>query len=70
MKALQGNFFLRGYFKRKAKEKEKNPVIIDAAAVSSDVIDPEMDEDELKEIIAEAQKALEVKRKKGKTTPQ
>lgn len=68
MKALQGNFFLRGYFKRKAKEKEKSPVVIDVAAVSSDAIDPEMDEDELKEIIAEAQKALELKRKKAKTT--
>jgi phospholipid/cholesterol/gamma-HCH transport system substrate-binding protein len=70
MKALQGNFFLRGYFKRKAREKEKNPLVTDAAAVSSDVIDPEMGEDELNEIIVEAQKALTAKRKKDKTSAQ
>ena len=62
MKALQGNFFLRGYFKRKAREKAN----ADTTAVSavSDAIDPEMDEDELKELIAEAQKALDAKKKK------
>lgn len=60
MKALQGNYFLRGYFKRKAREQGKNtdaqkemgpPVEIDA----------DMNEAELKEIISEAQKALEKK---------
>jgi len=70
MKALQGNFFLRGYFKRKAREKEKSPLVADAAAVSSDVIDPEMGEDELNEIIVEAQKALSAKHAKDKATAQ
>lgn len=62
MKALQGNFFLRGYFKRKAKAKANADTT--AASAVSDALDPDMDEDELKELIAEAQKALEAKKKK------
>jgi phospholipid/cholesterol/gamma-HCH transport system substrate-binding protein len=62
MKALQGNFFLRGYFKRKAREKARTDTT--AVAVDVDGIDPDMDENELKDLIAEAQKALDAKRKK------
>jgi len=63
MKALQSNYFLRGYFKRKAKEDQ---VLLTGAAVSSGTpdIDPDLDEQELKDIIAEAQKALDAKRRK------
>ena len=65
MKALQGNFFLRGYFKRKEREKAKNAANgIVPVSDSTDIIDPTMDEDDLKELIAEAQKALDAKRKK------
>lgn len=66
MKALQGNYFLRGYFKRKAKEagKEADSTIIVPSA--TETIDPDMDEQELKQIIAEAQKALDAKNGKGK----
>ncbi len=62
MKALQGNFFLRGYFKKKAKEKAKADTT--AVIAVSDDIDPDMDEEELEELIAEAKKALDAKRKK------
>jgi phospholipid/cholesterol/gamma-HCH transport system substrate-binding protein len=41
MKALQGNFFLRGYFKRKAREKARTDTT--AVAVDVDGIDPDMD---------------------------
>lgn len=60
MKALQGNYFLRGYFKRKAKKDA------DSKAADSELapdIDKDMDEAELKSIITEAQKALDAKRK-------
>ncbi|KAA8486818.1 phospholipid/cholesterol/gamma-HCH transport system substrate-binding protein [Arcticibacter tournemirensis] len=62
MKALQGNFFLRGYFKKKAEEDKKNGVVRTAAAPEG--IDADMDEKELADIIAEAQKALDAKRLK------
>lgn len=67
MKALQGNFFLRGYFKRKERERLKSDTIVNAVMVQNvddDIIDPDMDEDELKELITEAQKALEAKKRK------
>jgi phospholipid/cholesterol/gamma-HCH transport system substrate-binding protein len=63
MKALQGNIFLRGYFKKKAKADNANAA--EAAtdpALENAVV--EMDEAELKEIIAEAQKALDAKKAK------
>ncbi len=60
MKALQGNFFLRGYFKKKAAEEEKESVVHKAAVVPEDV-SSDMEEKELKDIIAEAQKALDEK---------
>lgn len=53
MKALQGNFLFRGYFKR--KEREKNKLAANVSA--SDSTDIEMDEDDLKEIEAAAEKA-------------
>lgn len=65
MKALQGNYFLRGYFKRKARGEEKEGNAQDTTATVPDV-DESMDEAELKEIIAEAQKALDAKKAKKK----
>lgn len=63
MKALQTNYFFRGYFKRKAGEKEDEASGIMDDARPADV-DDDMDEAELKAIIAEAQKALDEKKKK------
>jgi phospholipid/cholesterol/gamma-HCH transport system substrate-binding protein len=64
MKALHGNFFFKGYFKRKAEEAGENPDInevkFDPSGTASD-----MDSTELVDIIAEAQKALDAKRKRG-----
>lgn len=61
MKALQGNYFLRGYYKRKARDAGKSP---DAKDSPGEGIDEDLSEAELNEIIADAQKALENKRKK------
>lgn len=61
MKALQGNYFLKGYFKRKAKAGLKEQAKEDTS-VSADM-EIDMNEEELNAIIAEAQKALEAKRK-------
>jgi phospholipid/cholesterol/gamma-HCH transport system substrate-binding protein len=57
MKALQSSFLFRGYFKRKAKE---------ASAEGDTTVTEELDidEEELEEIIKEAQKELDAKRKK------
>jgi len=60
MKALQGNYFLRGYFKRKAA-KDADSKAADSAPVLD--IEKDMDEEELETIIIEAQKALDAKRK-------
>jgi phospholipid/cholesterol/gamma-HCH transport system substrate-binding protein len=54
MKALQGNFLFKGYFKRQAKAKEKAAAI---AAVNIDSSDIEMNDADLAEIEAAAQKA-------------
>jgi phospholipid/cholesterol/gamma-HCH transport system substrate-binding protein len=62
MKALQGNYFLRGYYKRKAKKEGKEPTT--EATTNADNIDEELTEAELNEIITDAQKALEAKKKK------
>lgn len=59
MKALHGNYFLRGYFKRKARDGNKSNT-----TQVADSLDTEMTEEELKEIITDAQKALDAK--KGK----
>ena len=73
MKALQGNFFLKGYFKRKARAAAEakadgtdvvNTSVTKDTEVTSSNFTDDMDEAELEEVIAEAQKALEVKRKK------
>ena len=62
MKALHGNFFFKGYFKRKAEEAGENPDVkeikFDPSATATDI-----DSTELVEIIAEAQRALDAKRK-------
>lgn len=64
MKALHENFLFRGYFKRKAKKEEEGK---DAKQINfeTDSIHNDMDSTELVEIISEAQKALEAKRKGG-----
>lgn len=76
MKALQGNFFLRGYFKRKARQDAELEAKLDAesaakikvtgiaAAADSSAIGADMEERELKEIIKQAQKALDAKKRK------
>jgi phospholipid/cholesterol/gamma-HCH transport system substrate-binding protein len=64
MKALHENFFFKGYFKRKAKEAAKNEGV-KQANFTTDSVDADMDESELEDIILEAQKALDAKRKKG-----
>ena len=51
MKALQGNFLFRGYFKRKERERDK------LVANVSDSTDIEFDEADLKEIETAAEKA-------------
>jgi phospholipid/cholesterol/gamma-HCH transport system substrate-binding protein len=63
MKALHENFLFKGYFKRKAKEAGENP---DAKEVKFDPdnMPSDMDTTELVDIIAEAQKALDAKRKR------
>jgi len=53
MKALQGNFLFRGYFRRKEREKDK----LAANVSASDSTDIEFNEDDLKEIEAAAEKA-------------
>lgn len=64
MKALHGNIFFRGYYKRKAKEAAKHSDSTLILAPANEAIDPNMDEDDLKDLIAEAQKALDAKQKK------
>jgi len=66
MKALQGNIFFRGYFRRKAREAANDSAL--TVSVSPDSLDSNFDvsdlnEAELKEIITEAQKALDAKHK-------
>jgi phospholipid/cholesterol/gamma-HCH transport system substrate-binding protein len=63
MKALQGNYFFRGYYKRKAQEDGKNPGAQQEIA-ASESLSAEMSETELKDLIGEAEKALAEKRKK------
>lgn len=55
MKALQGNIFFRGYFKKQAKAKEKASK--DSLLNTSIVEDPELDENDMKEIQEAADKA-------------
>ncbi|RYZ45743.1 MAG: MCE family protein, partial [Sphingobacteriales bacterium] len=62
MKALQGNFLLRGYFKKKAKNAGNN--LEEVAQAVDTQLDEDLNEAELNEIIAEAQKALDAKKKK------
>lgn len=67
MKALQGNFFLKGYFKRKAKADAKNLSEAEMLALDESdslYLDEDLNEAELKQLIIEAQKALDAKKKK------
>lgn len=81
MKALQGNFFFRGYFKRKAKAAAEEAKLTGAKSTEAKAItvnipkdtetgtayfDEDMDEAELEQVIVEAQKALDAKRKNYK----
>lgn len=63
MKALHGNYFLRGYFKRKAAKADD----LEKSGVPDATADDGLTEEELKEIITEAQELLEAK-KKGKVS--
>jgi phospholipid/cholesterol/gamma-HCH transport system substrate-binding protein len=66
MKALQGNFLFKGYFKRQAKEKARAASLVTPATDTTDV---EMTESELNEIEAAAQKAQQAiidRKKKAK----
>jgi phospholipid/cholesterol/gamma-HCH transport system substrate-binding protein len=63
MNALKDSYFLRGYFKRKARAAaEDGEISADTAATELPAAD--MDERELEEIIKDAQQALDAKRKK------
>lgn len=63
MNALKDSYFLRGYFKRKARAAaEDGEIPADTAAGESPAAD--MGERELEEIIKDAQQALDAKRKK------
>jgi phospholipid/cholesterol/gamma-HCH transport system substrate-binding protein len=57
MKALQGNFLFKGYFKRQAKAKEKAAAI---AAVNIDSTEMELNDADMAEIEAAAQKAQQL----------
>ena len=59
MRALQGNYFLRGYFKRKSKAKA------DSTKQAEEDSPQEMDDDELKQMRDDADKELQ--RRKPKT---
>lgn len=63
MKALQGNFLFRGYFKKKEREKDRK---LTEANNVSDTTSVEMDENDLKEIEAAAEKTQQaiIERKK------
>jgi phospholipid/cholesterol/gamma-HCH transport system substrate-binding protein len=67
MKALQGNFLFKGYFKRKAKADAQNLSEAEMMALEASdslYLDEELNEAELKQLILEAQKALDAKKKK------
>jgi phospholipid/cholesterol/gamma-HCH transport system substrate-binding protein len=63
MKAMQSSFLFRGYFKRKAKEAGKQADSLNAVLEIEDD-DFDFTEEELEEMVREAQKALDEKRKK------
>lgn len=63
MLALQSSFLFRGYFKKKAREDGQK---VDTLETEMDPDDVDLDEEELEEIIKEAQRALDAKKKKGK----
>jgi phospholipid/cholesterol/gamma-HCH transport system substrate-binding protein len=63
MIALQSSILFRGYFKRKAREEGKQ---LDSLELDLDIDSSELDltEDELEELVKEAQRVLDAKRKK------
>jgi phospholipid/cholesterol/gamma-HCH transport system substrate-binding protein len=63
MLAMQSSFLFRGYFKRKAKEEG---LTVDSLKTEMNPEDIDLDEEELEEIVKEAQRALDAKRKKSK----
>jgi len=66
MKAMQSSFLFRGYFNKKAEEEKNNPDVLQSNGKPvNSTNDPDVAE--LKQIIAEAQKALD--EKQGKNMP-
>jgi phospholipid/cholesterol/gamma-HCH transport system substrate-binding protein len=63
MKALQSSILFRGYFKRKAKEQGLQVDTLDTD-LDIDSAEIDMTEEELEEMVKEAQRALDAKRKK------
>ncbi len=63
MKALQGNYFLKGYFKKKAKAQA------DSAKANMNNSDDEMDDAELEQIKSDAEKELQRRRANSNTNP-
>jgi phospholipid/cholesterol/gamma-HCH transport system substrate-binding protein len=63
MNALKDSYFLRGYFKRQARAAREDSINGVVATVDMDP-ESDMDEAELEEIIKDAQKALDARRKK------
>ena len=61
MNALKDSYFLRGYFKRKARAAAEDDTSTLAGAPLKEELAEDMDEQELKDIIAEAQSALDAK---------
>lgn len=61
MIALQSSILFRGYFKRKAKEEGK---LLDSLDLDIDSTEMDLTEDELEDLVKEAQRALDAKRKK------
>jgi phospholipid/cholesterol/gamma-HCH transport system substrate-binding protein len=64
MKALHGNIFFRGYYKRKARDAAKQSDSTIVLTSATEALDPNMDEQDLKDLITEAQKELDAKHKK------
>lgn len=63
MKAMQSSFLFRGYFKRKAREEVLQA---DSLKTTMDNDSSDLDEAELEQLIIDAQRELEAKRKKNK----
>ena len=63
MKALQGNYFLRGYFKKKAKKEAA------AATDKQSEEEPDMTDEELEQMKQDAEKELQRRKTKSSGNP-